>query len=84
MRLPAIFALVLTIFMFGCGKSDKGSKKFISIGSAPGGGTFFVIGGAFESVINANEPSLVTTNESTKGSRENIVRLKKKEINFAQ
>ena len=87
MRKLALLILIIAVFLPACGKSDKDggsttSKKFVSIGSAPTGGTFFVIGGAFEKVINESEIGINATNESTKGSRENIIRLNKKEIDF--
>jgi uncharacterized protein len=88
--------LILVAFLAGCGKDkpagdnggdagaggDAKAKRFISIGSAPTGGTFFVIGGAFEKVINESDIGSNATNESTKGSRENIIRLDKQEIDF--
>jgi TRAP transporter TAXI family solute receptor len=88
--------LILAAAIVGCGKKEKATggtdsggaadggkaKRFISIGSAPTGGTFFVIGGAFEKVINESDTGSKATNEATKGSRENIIRLAKQEIDF--
>ena len=84
MRHLVILSILIAIFLPACGKSgsDGSSKKFISIGSAPTGGTFFVIGGAFEKVLNESKVGFTATNEATKGSRENIIRLNKGDIDF--
>jgi TRAP transporter TAXI family solute receptor len=95
-NLSAALVLGLAMVLAGCGKKNGGSgdggggaaggdatlKKFISIGSAPTGGTFFVVGGAFEKVLNESSLPTNATNEATKGSRENIIRLQKGEIDF--
>ena len=95
--LSLTFALILAVALAGCGNGDKPAngggdggdtpksakvKDFVSIGSAPTGGTFFVIGGAFEKVLNESDIGTTATNEATKGSRENIIRLDKQEIDF--
>ncbi|MFT5129915.1 MAG: TRAP transporter TAXI family solute receptor [Rhodothermales bacterium] len=91
--LSLLFSFALVVLIAGCGKDkpadagtdaggDAAPKKFISIGSAPTGGTFFIMGGAFEKVINESDIGSKATNESTKGSRENIIRLNKQEIDF--
>lgn len=79
--LTAVLALV-----FGCGKSESGSKRqFISIGTAPVGGVFYTIGGAISDVLNQNKGENIwnVTAESTGGSMENIRRLDSGEIQFA-
>ena len=95
-KFGTVLVLGLATLLTGCGKKDAGSgdgggdgaaggaslKKFISIGSAPTGGTFFVVGGAFEKVLNESGLPTNATNEATKGSRENIIRLQKGEIDF--
>jgi TRAP transporter TAXI family solute receptor len=96
--ISTLVCAVLVLTLVGCGGKDDAAaggdatpadgrkaakaKKFISIGSAPTGGTFFIIGGAFEKVINESSIGSKATNESTKGSRENIIRLNKQEIDF--
>lgn len=65
--------------------TDTGKRQFISVGSAPIGGMFYLVGGAISDVVNANAPELnwKVTNESTGGSQENIVLLDKGDIQFA-
>ena len=75
----AFFSLAISS---GCGKSES---KFISIGSAPPGGTFFVVGGAIAEVVGANVGELPwqVSAEATKGTQENIRRLDSGELDFA-
>ncbi len=91
-------AAVLLIFWVGCGKSDpENSKKtqsastqkkqtempkFLTIGTAPPGGTFFVVGSAIADVVDNYLVSSVSA-ESTKGTQENIRLLGKGDIDFA-
>ena len=91
-------ALVLLIFWFGCGKSDPENSsspesgqmikkqtsmpKFLTIGTAPPGGTFFVVGSAIADVADNYLASTVSA-ESTKGTQENIRLLGKGDIDFA-
>jgi TRAP transporter TAXI family solute receptor len=74
----------------GDGEQTTGPKfpknpKFISLGSAPNGGTFFVIGqNIAEGVNNAKgDYKWQMEAKSTKGSQENIRRLSKGELNVA-
>lgn len=57
----------------------------ISIGTAPTGGAFFVVGGAIAAVVadNTSETGWEVTAESTKGTQENIRRLVSGELEFA-
>jgi TRAP transporter TAXI family solute receptor len=65
----------------GGGGTDR---AFISVGTAPPGGAFFVVGGALAEVLNAQSgQSWNVTAESTSGSQENIRRLATGELDFA-
>ncbi len=83
-------ALVLLLAMTACGGAQKDSdgsaeatpkKRFLSIGTAPPGGAFFVVGGALAEVANG-APGWDVTAEATKGSRENIRRLLRGDLDF--
>jgi len=81
-------AVVITGFILaGCnGSSDSAaSKKFLSIGTAPTGGAFYVVGNSIAEAVNNNVGSLPwrVSSESTKGTQENIRRLAKGELDFA-
>lgn len=79
-------ALLLTGTLVGCagGGDTSGARGFISIGTAPPGGAFFVVGGALAEVLNAQSgQSWNVTAESTSGSQENIRRLATGELDFA-
>lgn len=81
----SLIALLLT----ACGGGGEGdpagspSTRFISIGTAPPGGAFFVVGGAVGEVLNQFGPGWEVTSEATKGSRENIRRLDSGELDIA-
>ncbi len=87
-----IFALSIG---FGCDNAQKrqsaegekaaAKRVHISIGTAPTGGAFFVVGSAIAAVVNDNtsETSWEVTAESTKGTQENIRRLVNNELEFA-
>lgn len=87
-----VLGLSLSLFVamtVGCGgASDSTStapeKRFLSIGTAPPGGAFFVVGGALSEVLNTSggETWRVTA-EATKGTQENIRRLASGELDFA-
>ena len=72
-----------------CGGSSPGddspSRVFLSIGTAPPGGAFFVVGGALAEVVNEHgaDQGFSVTAEATSGSRENIRRLTSGEVDFA-
>lgn len=84
----ALFACALLV---ACGASDDGAQappptRFLSIGTAPPGGAFFVVGGALSEVLNAHpavEAPWQVTAESTKGTQENIRRLTSGDLDFA-
>ena len=66
----------------GCGGGGDGAPPaFLSLGSAPPGGAFFVVGGALAEVLG--EAGLRVTPEATKGSGENIRRLASGELDLA-
>ena len=87
-----IFALSIG---FGCDNAQKRSstegeelaakRVHISIGTAPTGGAFFVVGSAIAAVVgdNTSETGWEVTAESTKGTQENIRRLVNSELEFA-
>ncbi len=72
-----IFASALFI---GCGAPQ--TDKFLSVGTAPPGGAFFVVGGAIAQVVNDHATWEVSA-EATKGTQENIRRLSSGELDFA-
>lgn len=89
-RQPIAIGLVLGLVLTACGprtESDTGKpeRRFLSIGTAPPGGAFFVVGGALSEVLQAHGSSqeLQVTAESTKGTQENIRRLHAGELDFA-
>ncbi len=57
-------------------------SRFLSVGTAPPGGAFFVVGGALAEVLNEVGGWNVTA-EATKGSQENIRRLARGELDLA-
>jgi hypothetical protein len=65
------------------GTGDAPSKRFLSIGTAPPGGAFFVVGGALGEVLSESGPGWQVTAEATKGSQENIRRLDAGELDAA-
>ncbi|MCZ6636398.1 MAG: TAXI family TRAP transporter solute-binding subunit, partial [bacterium] len=86
------FQIVLTLILFitlGCDApqdaTQKPSRQFLSIGTAPPGGAFFVVGGAIAQVVSDNkgDRNWNISAESTKGTQENIRRLSSGELDFA-
>lgn len=81
--------LCLGLIVAGCSKkSDQGSqssRQFLSLGTAPPGGAFFVVGSAIAEVVQAHAhgSDWQITAEATKGTQENIHRLDNAEIDFA-
>ena len=71
----------------GAGDADDSgpSRQFLSVGTAPPGGAFFVVGSALAEVLNefGGEFGWSTTAEATSGSQENIRRLDSGELDFA-
>ena len=60
-------------------------RQFLSVGTAPPGGAFFVVGGAIAQVVSNHTGDLnwEVSAEATKGTQENIRRLAKGELEFA-
>jgi TRAP transporter TAXI family solute receptor len=88
--LPLVIGLVLGLHATACGGGSEGpaggenERVFLSFGTAPPGGAFFVVGGALAEVLNAQpQESWNVTAESTSGSQENIRRLATGELDFA-
>ncbi len=80
--------LLLAIVVTACGGGGEpvadGEEAFLSLGTAPPGGAFFVVGGALADVLNADaEHGWTATAEATSGSQENIRRLASGELDFA-
>jgi TRAP transporter TAXI family solute receptor len=87
--------LVALVSVVGCGgggdgaatssADSSGGREFLSIGTAPPGGAFFVVGGALGEVLNERrgENTWDVTAEATKGSQENIRRLASGELDLA-
>ncbi len=86
MNRPTALALCLAAFfaLWGCGPDGDG-RRFLSIGTAPPGGAFFVVGGAIAQVVGAHtsDQGWQIAAEATKGTRENIRRLDRGELDFA-
>jgi len=63
----------------------SGERKFLSVGTAPAGGAFFVVGSAIAEVLdsNAGDRGWSVTAETTKGSQENIRRVAAGELELA-
>lgn len=84
-----IFGVLAITLLASCGGSseetDRPSRQFLSLGTAPPGGAFFVVGGALSEVIQQNQASAgwQVTAEATKGTQENIRRLSAGELDFA-
>jgi len=75
-----VIGIALTaLSQLGCG-SEGVEKRFISIGSAPPGGAFFVVGGAIAEVLSNSGHPWDATAEATKGTLESIRRLDRSEL----
>ena len=95
--LPAARARVVVVVLAGvlaaCGGGSGGgeggdsapARQFLSMGTAPPGGAFFVVGSALAEVLNETgaEFGYSVTAEATSGSQENIRRLGSGELDFA-
>ena len=75
--------VVAWIALSSCG--TDGDRRFLSVGTAPPGGAFFVVGGAIAQVVGAHSASRQwhVSAEATKGTQENIRRLGRAELQFA-
>ena len=89
-----LFAILITALALSliasCGPSetvqDENSapeQAFLSIGTAPTGGAFFIVGGALAEVADQFGEGWSVSAESTAGSRENIRRLIQGDLDFA-
>lgn len=58
-------------------------RRFLSLGTAPPGGAFFVVGSALAEVLDASQEHWRVTAESTKGTQENLRRLQAGELDLA-
>jgi len=88
--IACVSSMLLLSVSVNCGgdpsSSDSPSgRQFLSIGTAPPGGAFFVVGGALGEVLNENRGDVnwEVTAEATKGSQENIRRLQSGELDLA-
>jgi len=89
-RKLAIWLALSSLVLVSCGPEDKSengsaSRRFMSIGTAPPGGAFFVVGGALSEVLQGHPGpiSWQVTTEATKGTQENIRRLVGGELDLA-
>ena len=85
MRFPRRFlgvGALLPLLAAGCGGGGDGAApRFLSLGTAPPGGAFFIVGGALAEVLD--QAGQRVTAEATKGSGENIRRLASGELDLA-
>ena len=84
------FTVLIATLVVSCGGSNETSDSetapvFLSMGTAPPGGAFFVVGSALAEVITETgvEERFSVTGEATSGSQENIRRLLTGELDFA-
>ncbi len=95
LRRGAVTVAALGVFaLTGCGGAgpsedtaagSPGRNRFLSFGTAPPGGAFFVVGGALAEALNERsvEELWEVTSEATSGSQENIRRLATGELDLA-
>lgn len=69
--------VVLALVVSGCGTGPEGRQTFVSMGTAPVGGTFPVVGGAMAEVLNefGTDHNWKVQIKGSKGSQANIRRL---------
>ena len=85
------FVILVSSVLVACGGGDgepgdpSPSRVFLSMGTAPPGGAFFVVGSALAEVVNETGAAhgFSVTAEATSGSQENIRRLVSGELDFA-
>ncbi len=76
--------LVLLLMLVTCTSPQDGTRRFLSVGTAPPGGAFFVVGGAIAAVVDENQAEgWQVSAEATKGTQENIRRLTSGELDLA-
>ncbi len=87
-----VSSLAVATTVLACGDSGGGdtgdaapARQFLSAGTAPPGGTFFVIGSALAEAVNETGVAFgySVTAEATSGSQENIRRLASGELDVA-
>ena len=86
MRVALLMLLLGTACSAGDSSNDtQPSRVFLSTGTAPPGGAFFVVGSALAEVVNefGSSYGYSVTAEATSGSQENIRRLASGELDFA-
>ena len=86
--MKALFSTTLLLFVISClspNDTNQQNQRYLSLGAAPPGGAFFVVGGALAEVLNntALGTNWEFTSEATKGSKENIRRLDSGELDIA-
>ena len=87
MRMSPLYSICICLLaaLCGCTGNSDGKRQFISMGTAPIGGAFQVVGSALSEVLNekkgANNWKLQA--KGTKGSQENIRRLERNELQLA-
>jgi TRAP transporter TAXI family solute receptor len=76
---------LLGLGLLACSGGSDNAPRFLSVGTAPPGGAFFVVGGAIAQVVDdhSKEAGWQVSSEATKGTQENIRRLAKDELDFA-
>jgi len=72
----------LAVSLAGCNSGDQ-ERQYLSIGSAPPGGAFFIVGGALADVLEQYGDGWEVTSEATKGTQESIRRLDRGELEIA-
>ena len=79
-----IIGLIVSL-SFTTPNASAQKRQFLSVGTAPPGGAFFVVGGAIAQVVSNHTGDLnwEVSAEATKGTQENIRRLGKGELEFA-
>ena len=79
-----IIGLIVSL-SFSTSNASAQKRQFLSVGTAPPGGAFFVVGGAIAQVVSTHTGDLnwEVSAEATKGTQENIRRLAKGELEFA-
>lgn len=86
-RLTGLILSIGFLGLAGCAADREGrvASHFLSVGTAPPGGAFFVFGGALAEVLNERgaDYGWRLTAEATMGSQENIRRLDRGELDFA-
>lgn len=76
---------LIVLLGFATSNASAQKRKFLSVGTAPPGGAFFVVGGAIAQVVSSHTGHMnwAVSAEATKGTQENIRRLAKGELEFA-